>query len=186
VHFSDPPSWLRPNTIADNPPGLYKGPIAEQPVLQQGDYWIYQTVSLARGKTATLAANIGFPLWLGKVWTYDGEPLLQGQPTTSKATRAPTKISCTTVGYREITVVAGTFSAFECECDCTVLSGTYDSFCGRWSFRYSPEVKNIVKRQTESTLTSVELVEYRGSRLAPGAKQPPRKRSWQCPAVERM
>ena len=78
MHFSDPPSWLRPNTIADNPPGLYKGPIAEQPVLQQGDYWIYQTVSLARGKTATLAANIGFPLWLGKVWTYDGEPLSPG------------------------------------------------------------------------------------------------------------
>ena len=72
-----------PTVLPTTPPDSYKGPITEQPVLQQGDYWIYQAGSLTRGRTATLAVNICFPLWLGKVWTYDGEALLQGQPTTS-------------------------------------------------------------------------------------------------------
>src|ERR1043166_5758173 len=48
------------------PPESYKGPVAEQPVVRPGEYWVYQTGSLNKGKTTALPANLGFPLWLGK------------------------------------------------------------------------------------------------------------------------
>ena len=160
------------------PPEPYKGPIAEQPSLTAGDYWVYERANATRVKTAALAAKIGFPLWIGKTWSYESEALLRGQsPETSKRLRAPTRIDCQTAGFKQITVTAGTFAAFECECQCTVLSGSYDSSCGQWTIWYAPEVKNIIKLKTESTATTMEFVEYKSSRPAPSATVPPQKTS---------
>jgi len=33
------------------PPENYKGPVTEQPLLRQGDYWIYETGSATRAKS---------------------------------------------------------------------------------------------------------------------------------------
>jgi hypothetical protein len=157
------------------PPASYTGPIAEQPLSQDGDYWIYESVSQTRSKTNRLVEQIGFPLWIGKIWKYDSEALLRGQPATSKANRTPTKIECLTVSFTDITVPAGTFKAFQCECKCSVLTLQYDPSCGEWTLWYAPDVKNIVKRQTESTQSSLELIDYRGRPRPPAVKTLPRK-----------
>ena len=159
-----------PTVSPITPPESYKGPIAQQPVRLQGDYWVYQSGNLTRQKTTGLLGNIGFPLWIGKSWSYESEAILRGQPATTKANRTPTRIICTALGFKGIAVTAGTFDAFECECQCTVLSSSYDSSCGQWTLWYSPVVKNVVKLQTESTATSQELVEYKAARPTPSAK----------------
>ena len=51
---------------AITPPETYKGPLAERPVLQPGEYWIYQRANLTRVKTTAFPTNVGFPLWIGK------------------------------------------------------------------------------------------------------------------------
>jgi hypothetical protein len=152
------------------PPESYHGPVAEQPILQKGDYWVYQRASLTKTKIAALFPNIGFPLWIGKTWSYDGEALLRGQPQTSKASRTPTHVNCRVLAFNQVTVTAGTFGAFECECQCTVISVGYDTLCGTWTIWYAPDVKNVIRQKTESTETSLELVEYKVSRPSPGAK----------------
>lgn len=162
------PTVLPPPT----PPENYKGPIAEHPILQQGDYWVYELGNLTRVKTTALATNIGFPLWIGKTWSYEGQGLPIGQMSpTSKRFRVPTQIDCNVVAFNQVALALGSFAAFECECRCTVTgSPGNDPWCGDWKIWYAPEVKNIIRRKTDSTETSLELVQYRASRPAPGEK----------------
>lgn len=84
-----------------NPPESYKGPVAESPLVQPSDYWIYQLANQSRTKTTKLMANIGFPLWIGKNWSFEGEALPAGQPVESKAHRVPSQISCAVIGFEE-------------------------------------------------------------------------------------
>lgn len=120
-------------------------------------------------------ANIGFPLWIGKNWSFEGEALPAGQPVESKAHRVPTQISCAVIGFEEVKVLAGTFKAFECECECKVLGHGYEPYCGDWKFWYAPDVKNVVKQHGESTQSTFELTDYPGRRPPPAQKPGPRK-----------
>ena len=153
-----------PAAPAVMPPQNYNGPVAEEPQAQPNDFWIYQVANQTRVKATKLFEPIGFPLWIGKSWSYESEALLRGQPSTSKASRAPTQITCVALAFKEITVPAGTFNAFQCDCDCRVFSGTYDSSCGQWTLWYAPDARNVIRRDTESTATSMELIDYRGRR----------------------
>ena len=162
---------------ASIPPESYKGPIAERPVFQQGDYWVYQRGNSTRVKSTVLAGNIGFPLWIGKTWSYDVEMIRAGQSPTSNTPRMSAISNCYVVAFKQVAVAAGTFEAFECECQCTHQSAHYEPGCGEWTIWYAPVVKNIIRTRTGGTETSMELIEYRTSRPAPGSKVPPAKAS---------
>lgn len=164
-----------PTAYLSTPPENYKGPIAERPQVQKGDYWVYQRGNLTKVKTAAMPANIEFPLWVGKRWSYEGSAGRAGQPATTPF-RISTTITCDVVAFRPITVTAGTFGAFECACDCSHSSPYNEPGCGQWTHWYSPDVKNVVRTKTETSDTSVELVEYKLS-AAPSAKAPPEKGS---------
>ena len=60
---------------------------------------------------------------------------------------------------------AGSFGAFQCECQCHLVGGEafYQEGCGVWTIWYVPEVKNVVKTKTQSTASSFELVGHKGS-----------------------
>ena len=146
------------------PPESYKGPVAEQPVVRPGEYWVYQTGSLNKGKTTALPANLGFPLWLGKTWSYEGESLPIGRSgPTSKAFKIATRTTCVVTAFKQVTVTAGTFDAFECECSCSSIEN-YDRGCGQMTIWYAPDVKNILKRKTDSSGSTIELIQYKASR----------------------
>ncbi len=164
-----------PTIPLSTPPENYKEPLAERPVLQQGDYWVYERGNLTRVKTTTLPTNIGFPLWIGKTWSYYSEALPLGHSQTS--IRVPARIDCYAVAFKQVVVAAGAFGAFECECRCTATDPAWDPWCGSWTIWYAPEVKNIIGTKTESTATSMELVDYRASGPAPSAKVAPGKAS---------
>ena len=152
-----------------NPPETYKGPMAERPSVQQGDYWVYERANGTRIKTAGLVVNVAFPLWIGRKWSFAGSAVRIGQPATSPF-QTPTTIDCYVVAYKPIEVSAGAFQAFECECQCTHLDGGLEPGCGQWTVWYAPAVKNVIKLKTESTATSMELIEYKASRPTPDAK----------------
>jgi hypothetical protein len=117
--------------------------------VQRGDYWVYQLGNLTRVKATTLAADVGFPLWLGKVWSYEGQATRVGQSPTGATPRLLTRIDCRVTVFNRVTVAAGTFDAFECECQCTILSaGYYESGCDTWTIWYAPAVKNIIRTKT--------------------------------------
>ena len=158
------------------PPENYKGPVAERPIIQQGDYWVYERGNLTRAKSGALAANIGFPLWVGKQWSYEGGAVRAGQPATSPS-RIRTTMDCHVVAFNQITVTAGAFGAYECECRCTHLDPGYEPGCGQWTIWYAPDVKNVIKIKTGSTESSMELIEYRAARSAPSARPPADKAS---------
>jgi hypothetical protein len=164
-----------PTAHLSTPPENYKGPIAERPQVQKGDYWVYQRGNLTKVKTAVMPANIEFPLWIGKRWSYEGSAVQFGQPATSPF-RITTTMSCDVVAFKPITVTAGTFGAFECACECTHLDPHYEPGCGQWTHWYAPDVKNIIRSTTETTATSLELLEYKLS-VIPSAKAPPEKAS---------
>lgn len=171
------PGWTA-TLPSSRPPENYKGPSAERPVLQKADYWVYQRADLTRIRSTALPPNIDFPLWIGKTWSYDTEMTRFGQPTKT-ARRSPARIDCQVTGVEQVVVAAGTFEAFKCKCECTHQHPTYQPGCGEWTIWYSPEVKNIISRKTESTATSIDLVEYRrtsGPRVAaetPARVSPP-------------
>jgi len=154
------------------PPESYKGPVAEQPVLQQGDYWIYEMGNVTRAKSTRLQPNLDFPLWIGKTWSYETEVRRVNSPPTSKASPLRGQIDCSVKAFDKMTVKAGTFGAFRCECDCELLSGVgiYQSGCGAFTIWYAQDVKNVIQTKTPSTSTSMELIEYKVSRVAPGPK----------------
>jgi hypothetical protein len=125
---------------------------------------VYQRANLEKIGSNTLFPNIEFPLWVGKSCMYEAEALRAGQPQTSKAGRARVRIQCYARAFTEVTVAAGTFGAFECECQCELTNiGRYEPGCGSWTLWYAPSAKNMVKTKTESTATSFELLEYRVS-----------------------
>jgi hypothetical protein len=97
------------------PPEGYQGPRAEQPVLQQGDYWVFERGNATRVKSTALASNMGFPLWIGKTWSYDVQMIRAGQSPTSNTPRIFARADCYVVAFKQVTVAAGTFDAFECE-----------------------------------------------------------------------
>jgi len=165
-----------PTVFPLNPPETYKGPMAERPVMQQGDFWVYERANTTRAKTTAVAANVGFPLWIGRRWSYEGSAVRAGQPATSPS-RITTAIDCDVMAFKQVTVAAGAFEAFECECRCTHLSPGYEPGCGQWTVWYAPDVKNIIKVKTGSTESSMELIEYKASRPAPSTKAPPGKAS---------
>jgi lipoprotein NlpI len=141
-------------------PENYQGPIAEGPVLQAEDYWIYQRADGTRAKAG--AGNSlekpEFPLWVGKIWRYRSTGMYRGRA----AQATPIEIECLAKSFQPITVKAGKFEAFECRCECVVIGayGVYERECGEWTYWYAPQAKNIVKIKTESTASSYELVEY--------------------------
>jgi len=159
-----------PRLLLQRPPENYQGPIAEGPILQAEDYWIYQRPDGSRIKVGagTLLSKVEFPLWVGRVWRFQSTASLEGQPVATR--RIPTEIACEAVAFRPVTVAAGTFEAFECQCRCTVTSGRYDPWCGDWTIWYAPQVKNIARMKTESTASSFDLLEYK---LSERVSEPP-------------
>ena len=147
------------------PPENYKGPIAAQPVIQQGDYWIYERSDSTRVKATSLIFNLQFPLWLGKTWRYESGARRPNQPPTSTASPTPAWVECYVSGFRAVTVPAGSFGAFQCECQCHIVGGEafYQEGCGEFTIWYVPEVKNVVKTKTQSTATSFELLGHKVS-----------------------
>lgn len=145
------------------PPENYKGPIAAEPVIRVGDYWIFERGNSTRAKSTTVIANIEFPLWVGKTWRYDVGAHRHNQPPTTKSSPVPAWAECYVVSFGDITVSAGKFGAFQCDCQCHVVGGegVYQEGCGMWSIWYVPEVKNIVKIKAETSANSVELVGYK-------------------------
>ncbi|MBI4488828.1 MAG: hypothetical protein HY694_07050 [Deltaproteobacteria bacterium] len=90
-------------------------------------------------------------------------------------------------GFKEITVTAGKLGAFECKCRCSVIAAgaIYEPDCGEWTFWYAPQAKNIIKTKTESTASTMELVQYRVSDVTPSRQVPQEKvpqRTEQLPA----
>ena len=146
------------------PPENYKGPIAAQPVIQQGDYWIYERGDSTRVKATSIISNLHFPLWIGKTWRYESEARRPNQPPTSKAS-IPAWIECYVDALSDVTVPAGNFRAFHCECQCRLVGGEgfYQEGCGELTIWYVPEVKNVVKMKTQSTTGSFELVGHKVS-----------------------
>lgn len=161
-----------PRLLPDKPPENYRGPIAEGPVLQSGDYWIYRRADGTRAKlgAGNPLAKVEFPLWVGRIWKFPSTASQMGQPVTGH--RIATEIECEATAFKFITVETGTFEAFECKCRCTVTSGPYDPWCGDWTIWYAPEVKNIVKLKTENTASSFDLLEYKLSDKTPAPRAP--------------
>jgi len=145
------------------PPENYKGPIAEGPILQSADYWVYERADGRRVKAgpATSLANLHFPLWVGKWWSYDSEAVRAGYSPQSTSRRLPVRIDCEVADFKQVAVAAGNFAAFECKCRCTVIGpGEYEPDCGEWTFWYAPQAKNIIRTKTQSTANTIELVAY--------------------------
>ena len=116
-----------------SPPDSYRGPRAEQPTIERGDYWLFERGNATRTKSAAIFPNIGFPLWIGKTWSYEGEARRANLPPSSTASPLRTQIDCYVSGFEQVTVRAGTFAAFQCKCGCELLSGMgqYEPEIGR-------------------------------------------------------
>ena len=145
------------------PPADYKGPIAEQPIEDSGYVWVYESAHGRRGTRRNLFGNYGFPLWVGKSWSYEGGAYNVGaDPRNTRLIPEPTDVYCEVLSFKQITVIAGSFGAFECQCTCelSVVPAGYESFCGRWTLWYAPEVKNTIRRDTEASDRNWELVDW--------------------------
>ncbi len=153
---------IDPSTsVASTPPENYKGPVAESPVLQRGEYWVYQRGNGTSSKITTRFPNVEFPLWIGRSWSYDGQSLARGRSDpSSKATRVPVRTECVVTAIKQVTVPAGIFEAFESQCSCLVVASK-DRGCGLSTIWYAPTVKNVVSRKTDDTATSFDLIEYK-------------------------
>ena len=144
------------------PPENYMGPIAAEPVIQPGDYWIYERGNSTRAKSTRLVSALPFPLWIGKAWRSDTAARRPNQPPNTTAD-IPAWLDCSVTALNDVTVPAGSFRAFQCECQCYIVGGErfYQEGCGAWTTWYVPEVKNVVKMKTTSPTTSFELVDYK-------------------------
>lgn len=163
-----------------NPPENYKGPVAEGPKLQAGDFWVYERADGRRIKlgAGTFLSHLGFPLWVGKAWKYPSEGTRLGvDPAISMALRPSVEIECEVTGFKEIAVTAGTFEVFECKCLCTI-SGPDRVCLDQWTVWYAPKAKNIIRIKTQSTASDLELIEYdvsgKVTRPTPVRPTPPR------------
>jgi len=106
--------------------------------------------------------NYAFPLWVGKSWSYEGTAIAGGINPTKPRPIGATEVVCQVLNFKQITVTAGTFGAFQCRCRCelAVVSSHYDSNCGEWTFWYAPEVKNTIRRDHEESDRNWELVDW--------------------------
>jgi hypothetical protein len=157
------------------PPESYSGPMAEQPLFQKGDFWIYEAGNAVRTKSTGLYPNLNFPLWIGKTWSYETEVRRAYLPPSSMGSPLRGQVDCVVKAFDKLTVRAGTFEAFRCECDCELLigEGQYQSGCGTWTIWYAPDVKNVIQTETANTSSSVELIQYKISRASAGTKIAP-------------
>jgi hypothetical protein len=132
--------------------------------VQRGEYWVYDQ-NAKRVKTNTLALDLGFPLWIGRIWSYDSEalPWTRDDPK-SRVPRTPVRIECHVMAFSRITVGAGTFDAFQCECECKTISVAYEPECGEWTVWYAPAVKNIIRTTAGAPTGILELMEYKAAR----------------------
>ena len=140
------------------PPADYKGPIAEQPTEDSGSSWVYESAHGRRGTMRNLLGNYGFPLWVGKSWSYESTAIIEGE-NPEKAFRLPTEIDCNVLSFKQITVIAGTFGAFQCVCDCIIV-GEPEISCNQWTLWYAPEVKNTIRWDDEASDRNWELVDW--------------------------
>jgi lipoprotein NlpI len=148
---------------ASPPPQNYQGAIAESPLHQPDDYWIYQRAdgSTMKVRARSYPMTIDFPLWLGRTWSYSGYSLTQGQSGPSNATRVPVETTCEVAALKSISVPAGTFEAFECNCTCKVPADYFRRECGWQKLWYAPAVKNVIQVRGDSTASALDLVEYK-------------------------
>ena len=146
------------------PPAGYKGAIAERPIQKSGHYWVYENAHGRRGRldAGNLLGELRFPLWVGKSWGYEGIAIDAGINPTKPRSIGTTDVTCEVLSFKQITVIAGSFGAFECQCTCelSVVPAGYESFCGRWTLWYAPEVKNTIRRDTEASDRNWELVDW--------------------------
>ncbi len=145
------------------PPASYKGPIAERPMQDSGYSWVYESVHGRRGTRRNLYGNYGFPLWVGKSWVYAGGAHEDGtDPKKTRRAPIPTDVTCEVLSFKQVTVTAGTFGAFECQCICevSVHKPGYDPFCGQWTLWYAPKVKNTIRIDAEASDRNWELVDW--------------------------
>jgi hypothetical protein len=151
-------------TTRPTPPENYQGPIASEPVIRPGDYWIYERGDSTRSKSTRMLSNLQFPLWIGKTWRYDTAARRPNQPPNTPA-EIPAWIDCSVAAVNDVSVPAGSFRAFQCECQCLIVGGErfYQEGCGAWTAWYAPEAKNIVKMKGERPTNSFELLEYKVS-----------------------
>ena len=155
-----------PHAAQLKPQENYTGPIAEAPVIEPGDYWVYVRPDGTKFKNRTDSSlrYVSFPLWIGKSWSYETQS--RGRYLQGFAERAALRIDnrCEVLSYKPVTAVGETFDAFECRCECSV-PGDMDAFqCPVWTFWYAPAVKNIVRLDGESTAFSYRLAEYKFSK----------------------
>jgi hypothetical protein len=152
-------------TTQPAPPADYQGPIASEPAIRPGDYWIYERGDSTRTKSARMFSDLQFPLWIGKTWRYDTVARRRNQPLNAPA-EIPAWVDCAVVGLNDISVPAGSFRAFQCECQCLIVGGErfYQEGCGAWTAWYAPEAKNIVRMKGESPARAFELLEYKVDR----------------------
>jgi len=146
------------------PPANYTGPIAEGPILKAGHYWVYENVHGRRvtKSSGPVPGQLRFPLWVGKWWSFESLGFIEGRAPRKVPPDIAMEIDCKVVSFKQITVIAGTFGAFQCHCICGVsLPGfDIDPYCGKWTYWFAPEVKNIIRLDDEDTENSFELVEY--------------------------
>jgi len=154
-----------PSFSPSMPPPNYTGPKAEGPIQKAGNHWVYEN---AHGRRFTAGAGdllgeLRFPLWVGKSWGFEGGAYEESVDTT-KTRRAPlaTDVTCEVLSFKQITVIAGNFGAFECQCICELspVPTDYESFCGKWTLWYAPEVKNIISMDSEGSEGSFQLMQY--------------------------
>jgi hypothetical protein len=135
--------------------------MAEQPVFQQRDYWIYEAGNATRAKSTRLQSNLEVPLWVGKTWGYETEGRRANLPAASTGSPLRGQVDCAVKAVDKLTVRAGTFEAFRCKCDCELLigEGQYQSGCGTWTIGYAPDIKNVIETKTASTASSMEMIQ---------------------------
>jgi len=157
-------------------PEGYQGPVAEFPPVQPADYWIYEIADgrkvSSRPEILLKSPNFGFPLWVGKSWSYDEiSTRIEGMELT-ESLPLRLRLDCQVVSFGKVTVKAGTFDAFECKCQCGMPRGfrAAERHCGETTTWYAPAVKNAVRIKADSTDRSWQMVEYKVFPLPDPAK----------------
>jgi len=139
------------------PPADYKGPIAEQPTEDSGYSWVYESAHGRRVTMRNLFGRYGFPLWVGKSWSYDSTAIPEGTDPR-KVAHISMEVVCDVLSFKQITVIAGTFGAFQCACQCRIMDQDYS--CNHWTQWYAPEVKNTIRWDSEASDRNLELVDW--------------------------
>jgi hypothetical protein len=155
------------NAAQEKPQESYKGPIAEAPTTESGDFWVYVRPDGTKFKRGTDSSrkDVNFPLWIGKRWSYEIEINRVRSRSLHPVTPTRSTIDCEVASFESTKVAAGTFEAFQCKCQCERIGGgRYGENCGNFAVWYAPAVNNVVRVDTDSTEYSYELAEYNSRR----------------------